>query len=186
MFGRQMALLIAVFSIVSFLFLKGCVPLSQTKSDVSSGSSSAMMQPAVDDEQNSSVAGTALEALRSGRALISGPLESIYFEFDQYDLRAEAREALKANAHWMMENPAARVEIEGHCDERGTNEYNLALGNQRARAALDYLVTLGVSPKRFSTVSYGEEVPVCREKNEECWQKNRHARFVVLPDEPAS
>ncbi len=129
---------------------------------------------------------TALEALRTGQVPSSGPLKSIYFEFDRYDLHADARNVLKAHAHWLMENPSARVEIEGHCDERGTNEYNLALGSQRARAAMDYLVTLGVLPKRFSTITYGEELPVCRDANGACWQKNRHARFVVLPDEPAS
>jgi peptidoglycan-associated lipoprotein len=71
------------------------------------------------------------------------------------------------------------VEIEGHCDERGTSEYNLALGAKRAQTAKDYLVNLGVAQQRLSTISYGEELPVCSENNEECWQKNRHDRFVI-------
>lgn len=73
------------------------------------------------------------------------------------------------------------MEIEGHCDERGANEYNLALGAKRAQAAKDYLVTLGITAGRLSTKSYGEELPVCKEHTEECWQKNRRDRFVVIP-----
>jgi peptidoglycan-associated lipoprotein len=101
-------------------------------------------------------------------------------------LEGEARETLKANADWLKKNPAARVEIEGHCDERGTNEYNLALGAKRAQAAKDYLVTLGIATERLSTISYGEEIPVCREQNESCWQQNRRDRFVIIQARPAS
>jgi peptidoglycan-associated lipoprotein len=93
---------------------------------------------------------------------------------------------LKGNAEWLKRNPAVRVAIEGHCDERGTNEYNLALGANRAQAAKDYLVTLGVAAERLSTISYGEEVPVCTEKTEDCWQRNRRDRFVVTSAPPAS
>jgi peptidoglycan-associated lipoprotein len=81
-------------------------------------------------------------------------------------------------------NPAARIEIEGHCDERGTGEYNLALGAKRDQAAKDYLVTLGIPAGRISTNGYGEEIPVCREHNEACWQKNRRDRFVVFKEKP--
>lgn len=109
-----------------------------------------------------------------------GPLQDIYFAYDSFDLSAEARETLRANANWLQSNPQAKVEIEGHCDERGTTEYNLALGAKRARAARDYLVTLGVSPERLSTISYGEELPLCRESNESCWQQNRRVHFLVL------
>ena len=79
-----------------------------------------------------------------------------------------------------------RVEIEGHCDERGTNEYNLALGAKRAQAAKDFLATLGIGADRLSTISYGEEILVCKEASETCWQRNRRARFVILPSRPAS
>jgi len=85
---------------------------------------------------------------------------------------------LRASAAWLKKNPSARAQIEGHCDERGTNEYNLALGAKRAQAAKDYLVSLGVAENRLSTVSYGEEIPVCGEATESCWQKNRRDRFV--------
>jgi peptidoglycan-associated lipoprotein len=113
-------------------------------------------------------------------------LKEIYFDYDRYDLRADARATLKGNADWLKGNPSVRIEIEGHCDERGTNEYNLALGAKRAQAAKDYLVSLGIVANRLSTISYGEEVPVCKEQNEECWQKNRRDRFVIVPTRPAS
>jgi peptidoglycan-associated lipoprotein len=79
-----------------------------------------------------------------------------------------------------------RIEIEGHCDERGTSEYNLALGAKRAQAAKDYLVTLGIPADRISTISYGEEIQVCKQAIEDCWRQNRRARFVVMQSRPAS
>ena len=122
--------------------------------------------------------GSSLDALREGKTPASGPLKEIYFDFDKYDLSSEARSILKANADWLRANPGVNVEIEGHCDERGTTEYNLALGAKRARSAMDYLVSLGVAPARIKTISYGEELPSCKEKNEDCYRKNRRDRFV--------
>ena len=114
-----------------------------------------------------------------GKNPCSGPLSDIYFDFDQYYLRADARDVLKSHSGWLKNNASAQVEIEGHCDERGTGEYNLALGAKRAQTAKDYLVTSGVPAGHITTISYGKELPVCREQSEECWQKNRHDRFVV-------
>ena len=125
---------------------------------------------------------SSLEQLQKGAAVgtpASSPLKDVYFDFDRYDLGTDARDTLKANGDWLKQNPSATVEIEGHCDERGTAEYNLALGAKRAQAAKDYLTTLGVDAKRLSTISYGQELPVCTEHTEECWQKNRHDRFVT-------
>jgi len=110
----------------------------------------------------------------------SSPLKDVMFDFDRYDLSTDARATLRANADWLRSNPSARVEIEGHCDERGTNEYNLALGAKRAQAAREFLSSLGISPDRLSTISYGEEIPVCHEHEEQCWKQNRRARFVIL------
>jgi peptidoglycan-associated lipoprotein len=132
-----------------------------------------------------SSSGSSLEAHREGKVPASGPLKDIYFDFDRYDLSADSRDTLKAHAQWLKGRPAAQVEIEGHCDERGTGEYNLALGAKRAQTAKDYLVTLGVAEARITTISYGKELPVCTEHTEECWQKNRHDRFVVK-NAPAS
>ena len=107
-----------------------------------------------------------------------GVLKDVHFAYDSYQLDGQARDILAANAEWLKENPRARAEIEGHCDERGTIEYNLALGTRRAQAAKDYLVTLGVSPDRLSTISYGEELPLCREQTEPCYARNRRVHFV--------
>ncbi len=106
-------------------------------------------------------------------------LDSIYFDFDKYTIKAEAREALKKNADWLQANKDAKVSIEGNCDERGTNEYNMALGQRRADAAAKYLMDLGVAKDRISTVSYGEEKPLCKEQTEDCWAKNRRDDFVI-------
>ncbi len=109
----------------------------------------------------------------------SGLLGDVFYDFNKYDLSSGARDRLQKNADYMQRNPALRFTVEGHCDERGTNEYNIALGQSRSTSALDYLVSLGVSASRFKTISYGEERPFCTESNEACWQKNRRARFVI-------
>lgn len=104
-----------------------------------------------------------------------------YFDFDQADIRPDARVALTQTGEFLRHYPDARVLIEGHCDERGSTEYNLALGDRRANAAKDYLVSLGISAARLESVSYGKERPFCFESNEECWQSNRRGHFVLLP-----
>ena len=108
-----------------------------------------------------------------------GPLKDIHFPFDSIELDETARGILRDNGNWLKDHSRSKVEVEGHCDERGTVEYNLALGAKRARAAKDYLVTLGITPDRLTTISYGEELPLCHEHTEECWAKNRRAHFVV-------
>ena len=127
-----------------------------------------------------------LEALREGVAPATGALKDVYFGFDRADLGPDARDALQSNSDWIRQNPGVSIEIEGHADNRGTTEYNLALGARRAQAVKDYLVTLGNAPERLSTVSYGEELPVCGASSEECWSKNRRAHFVVRGQGPAS
>ncbi len=124
---------------------------------------------------------SSLEALQKGTLGKSGegPLRDVNFDFDRADLRPDAREILKSNATWLKANPQAKVEVEGHCDERGTNEYNLALGAKRAESVKQYLIDLGISASALSTISYGEELPLCKEQNEACWAKNRRAHFVV-------
>ena len=108
-----------------------------------------------------------------------GPLADIYFDYDQARLSDEARATLEKHALWMQNHRAAKIAIEGHCDERGTTDYNLALGEQRARATRDYLVSLGVAGDRLTTVSYGKERPLDPASNEAAWAKNRRAHFVV-------
>ena len=106
-------------------------------------------------------------------------LGDVFFDFDKSELRSDAREQLQNNYHWIEENGSRKVLIEGHCDERGTNEYNLALGERRANTTRDYLVNLGAAPARLSTVSYGEERPFALGHNEEAWAQNRRAHFVA-------
>ncbi|SRR5713226_656638 len=130
-----------------------------------------------------------LDQLRRGESSAtpaSSPLKNVYFAFDRDDLDPAARETLEANATWLKANPSTTVQIEGHCDERGTNEYNLALGARRAGVSKDYVVSLGISADRLSTISYGKEIPVCKESTEECWAKNRRARFVIMRGGPPS
>jgi peptidoglycan-associated lipoprotein len=108
-----------------------------------------------------------------------GYLTDAFFDFDQSDLREDARSALAGDAQWLKKHPSVQVLIEGHCDERGTSAYNLALGDRRANAAKEYLVSLGVDGSRLRTISYGKERPYCTESNETCWQKNRRAHLVI-------
>ena len=108
-------------------------------------------------------------------------LKEVYFDFDKYDIRPEDAKTLDANATWLKSNADNLLLIEGHCDERGTNEYNLALGERRAKATMNYLVSQGIQANRITIISYGEERPVCNEKTEACWAKNRRANFLVKP-----
>lgn len=119
-----------------------------------------------------SVTGTSAETV--------SPFDILYFDFDSYVLRQDARDALDRNFQWMQKNPAEKVRLEGHCDERGSDEYNLALGEKRARAAHQYLSTLGVSQDRLSIISYGKENPADPGHNEDAWAKNRRVEFVIV------
>jgi peptidoglycan-associated lipoprotein len=106
-------------------------------------------------------------------------LVDVHFDFDKYAIRPRDAEILDANARWLRANADARILIEGHCDERGTEEYNLSLGDRRAKAAVDYLVAQGIAAARFVTISYGKERPQCSDRSEACWAKNRRAHFLV-------
>jgi peptidoglycan-associated lipoprotein len=106
-------------------------------------------------------------------------LKDVYFDFDKYDIRPDDARVLDTNATWLKSNANNLVLIEGHCDERGTNEYNLALGERRAKATMNYLVAQGIQANRITIISYGKERPVCSQKDESCWQKNRRAHFLT-------
>ncbi|MDW7645186.1 MAG: peptidoglycan-associated lipoprotein Pal [Desulfuromonadales bacterium] len=107
-------------------------------------------------------------------------LERVFFEFDQYTLSEQSREVLANNAQYLKNNPGVKVVIEGHCDERGSDEYNLALGERRAAAAKNYVVSLGVAEDRMTIISYGEEIPLDPSTSEEAWAKNRRAEFKAV------
>jgi peptidoglycan-associated lipoprotein len=124
--------------------------------------------------------GTTIPSLPSPKEFVeSAALRDVYFDFDRYDVRAGDKGTLDENAKWLKSNQSALLLIEGHADERGTNEYNLALGERRAKATRDYLVSVGVDAGRITVISYGEERPTCTDKAEGCWAKNRRAHFLV-------
>ena len=132
--------------------------------------------PPVVDETPDPLSGDLQEINRyiTEKALIG----DVYFDFDKFDLRPDARDRLAKNAEFMRANSNFRFTVEGHCDERGTNEYNITLGQSRTGAAMEYLRSLGVA-NQMSPISYGEERPQCTDSTESCWQLNRRARFIV-------
>ena len=109
----------------------------------------------------------------------ASPIGDIHFDYDSAVLQDQARRQLESHAEWMLRHPTVTVLIEGHCDERGTVEYNLALGERRAMAAYDYLLSLGVADSRLKTISYGKEFPLDPGHTEEAWARNRRAHFVI-------
>jgi peptidoglycan-associated lipoprotein len=109
-----------------------------------------------------------------------GMFEDVLFDYDKHDVKESYKTEMQSVAAWLTKNSSATLSVEGHCDDRGTNEYNLALGDRRAKAVKDFLISLGVPSSRIETISYGEEKPLCTEQSEECWAKNRRAHFVIL------
>ncbi len=108
-----------------------------------------------------------------------GPLSDIHFGYNDYTVQPQDSSILRTNATWLQDHPGTNVQVEGNCDDRGSEEYNIALGAKRAQSAKDYLTTLGIPPSRISTISYGKELPLCHEQEESCWQRNRRDHFVV-------
>lgn len=134
----------------------------------STEATTAEAKPEVKSEGSTEKAGAMAEGLKP-----------IYFDFDKSFIRDDAKTVMKANAEWLKANPKAKIKIEGNCDERGTQEYNQALGQRRAASAKKYLTEMGVSGHRISLISYGKEKPICSAHEETCWQKNRRDDFVV-------
>ncbi|MFZ0889848.1 MAG: peptidoglycan-associated lipoprotein Pal [Candidatus Binataceae bacterium] len=132
-------------------------------------------------EQGMGGKGGSLEQMQKGTlgSGEQGPLHDIHFDYNDATVRPQDSEILRGNATWLSAHQQSRVQVEGHCDERGSEEYNIALGARRAQAAKDYLVTLGIAGDRVSTISYGKELPLCTEHNEECWSHNRRDHFVI-------
>jgi len=132
-------------------------------------------------EEGLGASGSSLERSKRGLAPEEdGILKDVHFAYDSYELDGAARDVLARNLDWLRSNGRAKVELEGHCDSRGTIEYNLALGAKRAKAVKDYLVGQGIAGDRISTISYGKELPLCHEENETCWARNRRAHSVIL------
>ncbi len=170
--------------LASLLALWGC----PKKTDVASApeTQAEKVASAGTPTASSTTAGTQQEAKSEGTnekaGISTSGLQSVYFDFDKSFIRKDERAAMKANAEWLKANPKAKIRIEGNCDDRGTIEYNQALGQRRDTSAKRYLTDMGVSPKRITLISYGKEKPVCTADNDACWQKNRRDDFVVISD----
>lgn len=153
---------------------------TDTGSTASAGTTMVQPEPAV-SSATTPEAGVASSALPTDLAKLNlaGYIKDGFFETDKSELRADTRDVLAADATWLKTNPSVKILIEGHCDERNTQEYNLALGWRRANAAKDYLRSLGVAPERISTISYGEERPFALGHEETAWAQNRRVHFVI-------
>jgi len=187
--------LLATTTICGIMTLTGCVAKEAAKIDMTppaATTSASMPAPAMEGGHNaadsaaadttitaagSAAGGTAGQADDAGR---NARLEPVYFDFDSCLLTVEGRNTLTRNARWMDENQHQHVVIEGHADERGSDEYNLALGEKRAKAARRYMETLGVSNERLETISYGEEKPAVTGHDAAAWAKNRRIEFVIV------
>jgi len=148
---------------VSLLFVASCSNKGNVKEESTMGTS---IKTAVG--ANGSDAGQA------------GELKSVNFDFDKFALTAAAKTILKKNAEWLKKNKDVTVQIEGHCDSKGTIEYNVALGEKRANTVQKYLKAVGIAAGRLSTISYGKERPLCVEETDACWAKNRRANFILI------
>lgn len=169
--------------LVLIIFAVGCAKkyVKEAEGPVKAKPEAAVEAPApkeVKVEEKILTRETEQDAVISTQEALS-ELKDALFDYDKYDIRPDARAALDSAAAWLNKNKNINVLIEGHCDERGTNEYNLALGEKRATAARDYLISRGVASTKIKTISYGEEKSTCIEQNEACYQNNRRAHFVV-------
>ncbi len=166
----------AAAMLCAVLALAGCASKQPTTGAENAGAGAG--GPGLGEE---GVGKTSLQQMQQGTlgAGTGGPLSDIHFDYDDFTIRPQDGEILRSDAQWLEKNPNTRVQVEGHCDERGSEEYNIALGAKRAQSAKDYLTTLGVPADRISTISYGKELPVCTEHDDSCWARNRRAHFVV-------
>ncbi|HWR72507.1 MAG TPA: peptidoglycan-associated lipoprotein Pal [Nitrospirota bacterium] len=172
---RSMMILMSVM-VCSILVLTGC-PKKPEETAMPEPQKPAVEAPAPAPEPAPAVVKP--EPAERSAAAAAG-LQPIYFDFDRSFIRDDAKAVMKENANWLKANPKVKVRIEGNCDERGTIEYNQALGQRRASAAKKYLTDLGVSAGRISLISYGKEKPVCSNTTEECWQQNRRDDLVAV------
>lgn len=166
--------------LICAVFAVGCQKRAITKTDeqqLDKESASQRGRQGIEDQKIAS-----LDEDISSRYLeeTKGMFEDILFDYDKYAVKPEYKSTLQSISAWLTKNRGATLSIEGHCDDRGTNEYNLALGDRRAKAVKDYLISLGVPSSQIETLSYGEEKPTCTEQVESCWSRNRRAHFVIL------
>ncbi|MBN2515261.1 MAG: peptidoglycan-associated lipoprotein Pal [Deltaproteobacteria bacterium] len=170
---------------LSFVFMAGCAKKEIVKEEtLVTQEEKAPEAQVAEKEALSKEQEDAQKALEERERLLqeAAAFEDVYFDFDKYDLKTEARETLKRHADWLLNNTEFEVILEGHCDERGTREYNLALGERRSESVRDYILNLGIDAGRLTTISYGEELPLDPSHTEEAWAKNRRVHFVVVTE----
>jgi peptidoglycan-associated lipoprotein len=168
--------------LVGLISLWGCPKKAEVASSPELQKENVMAPATPTPEAKSAAAepGMKHEGQRENAGAMAEGLKPIYFDFDKSFLRDDAKAVLHANAEWLKAHPEAKVMIEGNCDERGTKEYNQALGQRRAVSAKKYLADMGIMASRISLISYGKEKLICNEPDETCWQRNRKDDFVVM------
>jgi len=172
--------IITLLTLAAALLLGGCAGKQSTvPTDVAPDAAVAAATPVATGDSAAAAAEPAVAAPpRATLTTADGvQLEAVYFAYDSFLLSPQARQALERNAAWLQANADSRITVEGHCDERGSDEYNLALGDRRAKAVKSYLAALGVAAERLHTISYGEERPAVAGSDETAWAKNRRAEF---------
>ena len=174
---KKNLILIGIFAVLVFglTIFTGC---AEKKTVVTDGSAQEQKVAAA---QTTDTTKEEPAKVQPAEKAVTVPISDINFDFDLSNIRPDAREILKTDADVFLKNSASNIVIEGHCDERGTAEYNMALGQRRAQETMKYLVNLGIKESRMKTISYGEERPLDPGHNEEAWAKNRRAHFVVIP-----
>uniref|UniRef100_C6E652 Peptidoglycan-associated lipoprotein n=1 Tax=Geobacter sp. (strain M21) TaxID=443144 RepID=C6E652_GEOSM len=155
-------------------------PATQARPEADSGAAQQPITETTPSREQAVTQETAKEAGTGATQEVQAELQKVYFNFDAADLSEEARGSLSKNAEYLSRQAGIKVRIEGNCDERGSDDYNMALGERRAKAARDYLVNLGIASDRLSTISYGEEKPADPGHDEAAWAKNRRAEFVIV------
>lgn len=179
--SKAYLLLLAIFVVT--LSISGCtkqVKMTDMSSDEAELAKDAdktpvKVKPAEKDDSGKPILYGDTSALGVGDDVII----DVLFDFDRYSIKSESKVSLEKNAKILKEHGAATITLEGHCDERGTDDYNIALGERRASAVMNYLIRLGVSKSRMNKISYGEERPFCKESTEDCWRQNRRVHFKV-------
>lgn len=195
MIQKRISIVLPVIFLTALIFTNGCLKKVSTSQLDESGTKSAEVTSDAGSSQHINGGGGDLIAIAEPstpsadvyegspadeKSLSSNKdIKDVFFDFDEYTIRDDSRSVLQHDASVIKGKKMKMVIIEGHCDERGTNEYNLALGERRAQSTKRYLTALGISPNKISTISYGEEKPFCSEQSEDCWQQNRRAHIVV-------
>lgn len=196
--SNALPLTVTVLALAALLAASGCrepqpdphgrpsAPLGQADGDGDAGAvDETGAAPADEAERRDADQWREAEAGADGRRdedVLGDRLDPIYFDFDRSAIRPDQQAVMEANARWLRDHPDVRVLVEGHCDERGTREYNLALGDRRANSARQFLISLGIDPSRIDTISYGEERPADPGHNETAWARNRRAEFLVIDE----